>query len=92
MAGDENKYNEWMSWVRERLNQQSGLENWLSSNKRMAEQEDAERRSHHIRANINPVLDFWNENKSESRSWTQLTQSQAIKNMISRYEQMLSVN
>ena len=90
MAEDENKYNEWLSWIREQMQQQTELESWLSNNKRRAEQEDAERRSHQIRVSMMSVLDFWNENNGEGRSWTQPVQGQALQNMLGRYEQMLS--
>jgi len=90
MAENENKYNEWMSWVREQMQQQTELESWLSNNKRMAEQEDAERRSHQIRVNMMSVLDFWNDNRTDGHSWSQPVQGQAFQNMVGRYEQMLS--
>jgi len=92
MAECENKYRQLMSMVQEQIQQTISHENDLRSNLHQAEQEDAERRSHQIRNSMLAVLDFWNENRSEGRSWTQPLQGQALQNVSGRYEQMLSGN
>jgi len=90
MAEDENKYSQLMSMIQEQIQQVITLENSLRSNQHQAEQENTERKSHQIRNNMLSVLDFWNENRSEGRSWTQSTQGQALQQIANRYEQMLS--
>ena len=64
MAADENVYHKQMAWVQEMLAQQNNTEKSLAENKMKAAQEDAERRSNAVRANIVSVVDsFWRENK-----------------------------
>jgi len=93
MAEDKNVYREWMSKIQEMVSQQSGnqfsasgqgeVENYLA-------ERNVERRSQQIRANMMSVLDFWNENRNEGRSWLQATQGKAVQQIANRYEQMLS--
>jgi len=92
MAEDESVYRERMAWINETLQQQNTLESSLAENRRLAEEDDAERRAQHIRANIRNVADsFWIENQSDNTPLTQNQQSHEIKRAIGQYEQMLSV-
>jgi len=55
-----------------------------------AEQGGTARRSHQIRNSMIAVLDFRNENRNEGRSWIRATQGQALQQVASQYEEMLS--
>ena len=68
MAEDQDKFNKWMQWVQDSLHQQSGLENWLKNNKRIAQQEDAQNGVLQTRANNMCALDFWNVHRRVGRS------------------------
>ena len=95
MAECEDKFHEHMSWIQRAVQQQTELENFLRNNKNKVQnnqdQQEVERRSLQIRLNMMSVLDFWNENRDENRSWIQPIQGQSMQQMASRYEQMLSV-
>jgi len=91
MSEDSDKYQMWMSWIQQSMQRQTTVEGWLQDNQRRAEQMDIEQRVHRVRVGMMSVLDFWNDNRNEGRSWTQPIQGQTIQRMAaSRYEQMLS--
>ena len=68
MAENEDKFQEWMSTFQQQAAQQSDLENWLAENKRLAEEEDAERRAHQARVRMMIKTDFWNNANEEAQS------------------------
>jgi len=90
LSENEDEYREFMSNLSRMISAQ--IQN--QSNQQEAEnataQKATERTSHQIRVSMMSVLDFWNENQNEGRSWTQAIQGQAIQQMVGRYEQMLS--
>ena len=91
MATDENVYRERMAWVQEMLTQQNHMEKALAENKMRAAQEDIERRSNAVKANIMSVVDsFWLDNQNEGSTATQSIQNQVSQQVAERYEQMLS--
>ena len=93
MAEDREKYNEIMQRIEKQIEQRTSNQLWQSNQQDDTEktltQKAAERRSHQIKVNMISVLDFWNENREEGRSWTQPTQGQALQQMVSKFEQFL---
>jgi len=88
MAEDEEKFQEWMKWIQERMGDRV-TSNFTVRNSGRTEQENAER-SQQMSVNMMAMLDFWNNSRGEGWLRTQPIQGQAYQKMIERYEQMLS--
>ena len=92
MAADENVYREQMELIQKSVRIQNDRERSFAENKTRAAQEDSERRSDVIRANVTVLTDlFWLNNQNEGSIITQPIQNQITQQVLGSYEQNLLI-